>query len=71
MCVQAWELEVEENGQWTEVLAWGVFTDRVLAHVGGEPGRHVAVGAGFGLERLAMMRFGIDDIRKIDIARVG
>ena len=71
MCTQAWELEVEEAGQWTEVLAWGVFTDRVLTHVGGDPRRHVAVGAGFGLERLAMTRFGIDDIRKIDVARVG
>lgn len=70
MCAQAWELEVEEDGGWTEILAWGVFTDRVVRHLGGDPARHVAVGIGYGLERIAMLRFGIDDIRKVDVASV-
>jgi len=70
MCARAWELEVEENGEWVEVLAWGVFTDRIVAHLGGDPARHVAIGVGYGLERFAMLRYGIDDIRKIDVARV-
>jgi len=70
MCSQAWELEVEEDGQWSEVLAWGVFTDRIVSHLGGDPARHRAVGVGYGLERLAMLRFKIDDIRKIDVASV-
>lgn len=70
MCARAWELEVEENGQWVEVLAWGVFTDRIMAHLGGDPTRHAAMGVGYGLERFAMLRYGIDDIRKIDVARV-
>ncbi len=70
MCSEAWQLEVEDDGQWSEVLAWGVFNDRVLAHVGGDPAKHVAVGVGYGLERLAMLRYGIDDIRKVEIAEV-
>jgi RNA polymerase sigma-70 factor (ECF subfamily) len=70
MCTQAWELEVEEDGRWSEVLAWGVYTDRIVRHLGGDPARHVAIGAGYGLERLAMLRFGIDDIRKVDVASV-
>lgn len=70
MCTQAWELEVEDEGRWAEVLAWGVFTDAIVRHVGGDPARHVAVGAGFGLERLAMLRYHIDDIRKVDVANV-
>ncbi len=70
MCERAWELEVDENGEWLEVLAWGVFTDRVVAHLGADPTRHAAMGVGYGLERLAMLRYGIDDIRKIDVARV-
>jgi RNA polymerase sigma-70 factor (ECF subfamily) len=70
MCARAWELEVEENGEWLEVLAWGVFTDRIVAHLGADPARHAAMGVGYGLERLAMLRYGIDDIRKIDVARV-
>jgi RNA polymerase sigma-70 factor (ECF subfamily) len=70
MCSQAWELEVEMDGQLHEVMAWGVFTDRIVRHLGADPARHVAVGAGYGLERLAALRYGIDDIRKIDSATV-
>jgi RNA polymerase sigma factor (sigma-70 family) len=67
MCTQAWDLEVEDDGQWSEVLAWGVFTDKIVRHVGGDPARHIALGVGYGLERVAMLRHGIDDIRKIDV----
>jgi RNA polymerase sigma-70 factor (ECF subfamily) len=70
MCSQAWELEVEKDGQLHEVIAWGVYTDRIVRHLGADPTRHVAVGAGYGLERLAALRYGIDDIRKIDSATV-
>ena len=70
MCIQAWELEVDDEGQWSEVLAWGVFTERIVRYLGGDPARHTAVGVGYGLERLAMLRYGIDDIRKIDVASV-
>lgn len=70
MCSQAWEMEVEHDGQLHEVMAWGVFTDRIVRHLGADPARHVAVGAGYGLERLAALRYGIDDIRKIEGATV-
>jgi RNA polymerase sigma-70 factor (ECF subfamily) len=70
MCSQAWELEVETEGHWSEVLAWGVFTDRIVSHLGGDPKRQTAIGVGYGLERLAMLRYGIDDIRKLDVASV-
>ena len=33
----------------------GVFNDAVVRHLGGDPARHTAVGAGYGLERLAMI----------------
>ena len=70
MCKQAWELEVEQDGRWVESIAWGIFTDHIVRHVGGDPERHIAVGIGQGLERLAMLRYGIDDIRKIEATRV-
>jgi RNA polymerase sigma-70 factor (ECF subfamily) len=70
MCTQSWELEVETDGHWSEVLAWGVFTDRIVSHLGGDPKCHTAIGVGYGLERLAMLRYGIDDIRKLDVAHV-
>lgn len=70
MCAQAWDLEVDDDGEWMEVMAWGVFTDVIVRHLGGDPARHVAVGVGYGLERLAMLRYGIDDVRKIDVSTV-
>ena len=70
MCKQAWELEIEQDGRWVESIAWGIFTDHIVRHVGGDPDRHIAVGIGQGLERLAMLRYRIDDIRKIEAARV-
>jgi RNA polymerase sigma factor (sigma-70 family) len=70
MCSQAWDVDVECAGRWWEVLAFGVFTDRVVAHLGADPAVHTAIGAGYGLERLAMLRYRIDDIRKLDVASV-
>jgi RNA polymerase sigma factor (sigma-70 family) len=70
MCSQAWDVDVEHDGRWWEVLACGVFTDRVVGHLGGDPATHTAIGVGYGLERLAMLRYGIDDIRKVDVSRV-
>ena len=70
MCSQAWDVSVEDHGRWLEVVACGVFTDRVVAHLGGDPAIHTAVGVGYGLERLAMLRYGIDDIRKVDVSNV-
>lgn len=67
LCSHTWELEVEHDGRWIEVLPWGVYADRIVRHLGGDPARHVAVGAAYGLERLAMLRFDVDDIRKIDV----
>ena len=70
MCRQAWELEAEHHGRSLEVLAWGIYTDRIIASLGGDPQRHAAVGVGYGLERLSGLRYDIDDIRKIEVATV-
>ena len=70
MCSEAFDIDVEQHGRWWEVLAFGVFTDRVVAHMGADPAAHTAVGVGYGLERFAMLRYGIDDIRKLDVSNV-
>jgi phenylalanyl-tRNA synthetase alpha subunit len=41
-----------------------------VSYLGGDPAQHTAMGVGYGLERFAMLRYGIDDIRKIDLAQV-
>lgn len=70
MCSRAFSLDVRHQEQWVEVLAWGEYADWVLAAIGADPARQIALGAGFGLERLAALRYGIDDIRKMATARV-
>jgi len=70
MCTRAWELEVELDGNWTEVLAWGEYTPAIVSRLGANPDAVSAVGVGYGLERLAMLRYRIDDVRKIELARI-
>jgi RNA polymerase sigma factor (sigma-70 family) len=70
MCARAWSLDVRRDDAWVEVMAWGKYADWVLRALGADPARQIALGAGFGLERVAGLRYGIDDIRKIATARV-
>jgi len=70
MCRRAWSLDVLRDGQWVELLAWGEYADWVLKGIGADPDQHRAVGAGVGLERLAALKFAIDDIRKMATARL-
>jgi RNA polymerase sigma factor (sigma-70 family) len=70
MCARAWSLDVRHEGEWIEVMAWGEYAEWVLRALGADARRQVAFGAGFGLERVAALRYGIDDVRKIATARV-
>jgi RNA polymerase sigma-70 factor (ECF subfamily) len=65
MCRRAWSLDVLRHGEWFELLAWGEYADWVLRGIGADPERHTALGAGVGLERLAALKYQIDDIRKM------
>jgi RNA polymerase sigma-70 factor (ECF subfamily) len=67
---RAWEISARADGNWVSVLAWGIYTDAVVKHLGGDPARHRAFGLGYGLERMAALHFGYDDIRKLATARV-
>jgi RNA polymerase sigma factor (sigma-70 family) len=70
MCARAWSLDVRHDDQWIELMAWGEYADWVLRALGADPRKQIALGAGFGLERIAALRHGIDDIRKLATARV-
>ncbi len=48
---------------WIEVLGSGMVHPRILANVGYDPERYTGFAAGLGIERIAMLRYGIDDIR--------
>ena len=48
---------------WLEVLGCGMIHPAVLGHVGIDPERWLGYAFGMGVERLAMLRYGVGDIR--------
>jgi len=48
---------------WIEILGSGMVHPQILANVGYDPERYTGFAAGLGIERIAMLRYGIDDIR--------
>ncbi len=48
---------------WLEVLGCGMVYPEVFRAVGLDPKRHLGYAFGMGVERLAMLRYGIDDLR--------
>ncbi len=70
LCSPAWEVAVDIDGQWRGVLGWGAYQEPFLRWLGCDPKRYTAVGAGFGLERLASLYYGIDDLRRIEGMRI-
>ncbi len=51
------------GGGWLEILGCGMVHPRVLAGVGYDPDRYTGFAFGMGPERIAMVKYGIDDIR--------
>jgi phenylalanyl-tRNA synthetase alpha chain len=52
----------KETG-WLEVLGSGMVHPKVLENGGLDPKRHTGFAFGMGVERMAMLRYGIDDLR--------
>lgn len=57
------ELLVWFNGRWLELAGSGMFHPRVLEMAGIDPARYTAFAFGLGVDRPAMVRYGIPDIR--------
>ncbi len=54
---------LSESGKWLEILGCGMVHPNVLEGVGVDPEEFTGYALGFGVERLAMLRYGIDDLR--------
>lgn len=54
---------LSESGRWLEVLGCGMVHPQVLSNAGIDPERYTGYAFGMGVERLAMLRYGINDIR--------
>lgn len=52
-----------EQAHWLEVLGCGMIHPNVLRQVGIDPEQYSGFAFGLGLDRLAMLRYGVDDLR--------
>jgi len=51
------------QGKWLEVAGCGMVHPNVLGHVGIDSEKYIGFAFGFGVERLAMLRYGVNDLR--------
>lgn len=58
----AWQ-QADGSTRWLEVLGCGMVHPNVLRNVGIDPERYTGFAFGMGVERLAMLRYGVDDLR--------
>ncbi len=52
-----------KNGRWLEVLGCGMVHPNVLRSVGIDPEKYAGFAFGMGVERLTMLRYGVNDLR--------
>ncbi|MCD8495018.1 MAG: phenylalanine--tRNA ligase subunit alpha [Candidatus Pacebacteria bacterium] len=57
------EVDLKFNDTWLEVLGAGMVHPHVLRNVGIDPTEYSGFAFGIGIDRMAMMKWGIDDIR--------
>ena len=57
------ELIIGEGDEWLEILGSGMVNPRVLENCGLDPNEHQGFAFGMGLERVAMLKYGIPDLR--------
>ncbi|MBI4307104.1 MAG: phenylalanine--tRNA ligase subunit alpha [Chloroflexi bacterium] len=57
------DMAIDWKGEWLEIMGAGMVHPRVLAGVGYDPEKFTGFAFGMGVERIALLRHGIDDIR--------
>ncbi len=58
-------LKIGAGGGWLEILGSGMVHPKVLANCGIDPARYQGFAFGMGIERIAMLKYGIPDLRAI------
>ncbi|MBE7635478.1 phenylalanine--tRNA ligase subunit alpha [Sneathiella sp. P13V-1] len=56
-------IKVGEGDDWMEILGCGMVNPRVLAHCGIDPTEYQGFAWGMGIDRIAMLKYGIPDLR--------
>ena len=57
------ELKIGAYGDWLEIMGCGMVHPKVLANCGIDPARYQGFAFGMGIERIAMLKYGIPDLR--------
>ena len=57
------ELKIGAGGDWLEILGCGMVHPKVLENCGIDPARYQGFAFGMGIERIAMLKYGIPDLR--------
>ena len=57
------ELKIGSGDEWLEILGSGMINPKVLKNCGIDPNEHQGFAFGMGLERIAMLKYGIPDLR--------
>jgi phenylalanyl-tRNA synthetase alpha chain len=57
------ELKLGNHGDWLEIMGCGMVHPRVLDACGIDPKRYQGFAFGMGIERIAMLKYGIPDLR--------
>jgi len=57
------EIRIGEGDEWLEILGCGMVHPNVLKNVGLDPERYQGFAFGMGIDRIAMLKYGIPDLR--------
>ena len=60
---QGGKLEIGPGGDWLEILGSGMVHPKVLQNCGIDPAKYQGFAFGMGIERVAMLKYGIPDLR--------
>ena len=58
------EMDMSWKGGWEELGGWGMVHPNVLKHVNIDSEKYLGLAFGLGVERLAMLRYGVNDLRQ-------
>jgi phenylalanyl-tRNA synthetase alpha chain len=58
-----WTDALSGQSRWLELLGCGMVHPKVFEAVGIDPERYTGYAFGMGVERMAMLRYGVDDLR--------
>ena len=58
-----WVAEIKTTGRWLEIAGMGMYKKKIIGASGHDSKRISGFGFGLGIERLAMIKYGIEDIK--------